>query len=79
MAEACVQCPFSASVARKHIRGAVYEYRERNHLPISQANSHGWDLHGTAGFEAVTWRPVLEQADSLLTEQGHAGWRLCGT
>ena len=70
MAQACVQCPLSASLARNHVKGAVYEDRERNnHLPISQANSSAWDSRGTAGFEAVTCGPVLEQASSLLTEQ----------
>lgn len=64
-----MQCPLTASPARNHVKGPVYKDREGNHLPISQANSSHWDLCGTAGCEAVTCGPILEQASSLLAQQ----------
>lgn len=63
-AQACVQCPLSASLARNHVKRTVYKDRERNNLSLSQVKSSDWDFRGTVGFEA-------EQASQPLTKQSY--------
>lgn len=47
------ECLLLTSLARKYVKGDM----ERNHLPISQANSSGWDLQWWAqlDFKQSLW------------------------